>query len=285
RLFAPEFYLQDVWRARPSLTFTYGLNYGWQTSPKVKQARMTILVDGQTLTPQTAQEYLSARDEAPRRGEILNPQPAFHPPNDAKRRAFNTDWNNVSPRVSAAWNPNFSGGFLGKLFGERKTVIRGGYSLIYDRQNAVQSVILPTQGVAFAQTINLAAPLCNATISAGRMNCDPNSLDAGLSGFRVGVDGDSPAPTVPDQSKPVSPGMADLNTNPINYPESMSFQVDPKIQVAQNHAFNFTWQRELPGSMVFEAGYVGRYASKLPQNISLNQAPYQFLDKASNQTF
>ena len=284
RLFAPEFYLQDVWRARPSLTLTYGLNYGWQTSPKVKQARMTILVDSQSLTPVTAQEYLRARDDAARRGEIFNPSLAFQPVNDAKRSVFDTDWNNVSPRVSAAWNPNFSGGFLGRLFGERKTVIRGGYSLIYDRQNTVQSVILPTQGVAFAQTINLAAPLCNAT-DAGGTNCDPNGADVALSGFRVGVDGMPPVPTVPEQSKPFSPGMADLNTDPIHFPEAISFQVDPKIKVAQNHAFDFTLQRELPGNMVFEAGYVGRYASKLPQNISLNQVPYQFLDKPSNQTF
>ncbi|HKC86774.1 MAG TPA: carboxypeptidase-like regulatory domain-containing protein [Blastocatellia bacterium] len=294
RLFAPEFYLQDVWRARPSLTFTYGLNYGWQTSPKVKQARMTILVDGQTLTPQTARGYLSARDEAARRGEIFNPQVAFQPLNDAKRSAFNTDWNNVSPRVSAAWNPDFSGGFLGKLFGERKTVIRGGYSLIYDRQNAVQSVILPTQGVAFAQTINLTAPLCNAT-GAGGMNCDPNGANVGANGFRAGVDGTPPFPVAPGQSKPFAPfwglrqGASTVTADPITdvllYPEAISFQLDPSIQVAKNHAFDFTWQRELPGNMIFEAGYVGRYARNLPQNMSLSQVPYQFLDKASNQTF
>jgi hypothetical protein len=69
------------------------------------------------------------------------------------------------------------------------------------------------------------------------------------------------------------------------YPEALSFQVDPNIQVAKNHAFDFTWQRELPGNMIFEAGYVGRYARNLPQNMSLSQVPYQFLDKASNQTF
>src|SRR5262249_38504952 len=111
RSFAPEFYLQDVWRARPSLTLTYGLNYGWQTPPRVKLARMTILVDGQDLTPVTARQYLRSRDEAASRGEIYNPTFAFLPTNDAKRNAFDTDWNNVGPRVSAAWSPNFSGGF------------------------------------------------------------------------------------------------------------------------------------------------------------------------------
>jgi hypothetical protein len=283
KLYAPEFYLQDVWRAHPSLTLTYGLSYGWQTSPREKEGRMTVLVAGQDLTPLTAQEYLRSRDEAARRGEIFNPQLSFQTVNDPRRDVYTTDWNNVSPRASAAWSPNFSDGFLGKLFGERKTVIRGGYSLIYDRQNLAQSVILPTQGVGFAQTISVRSPLCNATATAGGMNCDPTGANLGANGFRVGVDGFLPLPATPTQTSPFTP-VADPNSASL-FAETVSFQVDPKIEVAQNHAFDFTWQRELPGRMIIEAGYVGRYARKLPQNISLNQVPYQFLDKASNQTF
>jgi hypothetical protein len=294
KLLAPEFYLQDVWRARPSLTITYGLNYGWQTPPKEKEGRMTVQIDGETLTPQTAQEYLRARDEAARRGEIFNPDIAFQTLNNPVRKVFNTDWNNVSPRASVAWSPDFSGGFAGALFGERKTVIRGGYSLIYDRQNIAQSVILPTQGVGFAQTINVTTPRCNAT-GAGGTNCDPNGANVAANGFRVGVDGTLPLPTPTTQTSPFMPfwglrdgasiATADPNNDVLLFPEAVSFQVDPRIEVAQNHAFDFTWQRELPGAMIIEAGYVGRYAKKLPQNISLSQVPYQHLDTASNQTF
>jgi hypothetical protein len=293
RLYAPEFYFQDVWRARPSLTLTYGLSYGWQTSPREKEGRMTAMVAGddltdpKTLTLQTAKDYLNARAEAARNGEIFNPAFAFQTLNDPRRDLYNTDWNNVSPRVSVAWSPDFSSGVLGKLFGERKTVIRGGYSLIYDRQNLAESVILPTQGVGFAQTINVTGPLCNATVSAGvaGTNCNPTGANVGANGFRVGVDGELPLPKALTQTSPFSPVTIDPNTGALLFPESLVFQVDPKIEVAQNHAFNFTWQRELPGRMIVEAGYVGRYASKLPQNISLSQVPYQFLDKASNQTF
>jgi carboxypeptidase family protein len=286
RSFAPEFYLQDVWRVRPSFTLTYGLNYGWQTPPRVKGARMTIMVDSETLTPFTAQEYLRARDEAARRGEIYNPAIAFQPVNDAERSAaYDTDWNNVSPRASAAWNPNFSGGLLGKLFGEGKTVIRGGYSLIYDRFNTFQNVVLPTQGLAFAQMVNLAAPLCDAGIEGGGTNCASDGANIGLNGFRFGVDGAPPIPDIPDLSKPYSPNTTNPNADIVLFPEAISFQVDPKIEVGQSHAFDFTWQRELPGGMIIEAGYVGRYAKKLPQNISLSQVPYQHLDTASNQTF
>ena len=67
--------------------------------------------------------------------------------------------------------------WLGYLFGDRKTVIRGGYSLVFDRQNTVQSVIVPTLGVAFAQTLNVSSPRCNAT-GAGGSGCAPTGNTA-----------------------------------------------------------------------------------------------------------
>jgi hypothetical protein len=291
KLWAPEFYFQDIWRLRPSLTLTYGVNYGWQTPPKEKLGRQTIQVDGQTLQPQTAREYLRAREEAARAGRIFNPPIAFLPVNDAKREVFDIDWNNIGPRIAAAWNPSFNtqgsffgSGFLGRLFGDRKTVIRGGYSLVYDRQNTVQSVIIPTLGVAFGQTLNVTGPRCNAT-GAGGAGCNPASTNPALGGFRVGVDGTIPVPTVPQQTVPVSPFWGVSSGVLRLFPEVLSFQVDPSIEVGENHAFDLTFQRELPKDMLFEIGYIGRYADKLPQSMSFGQVPYLHVDNASGQTF
>jgi hypothetical protein len=293
KLWSPDFYFQDVWRWRPSLTVTLGLNYGWQTPPKEALGRQTIQVDAQTLTPQTARDYLQRRQEAAAQGQIFNPQIAFVPVENAKRDVFDIDWDNLAPRVAAAWSPSYSSGFLGKLFGEKKTVIRGGYSLIYDKQNTVQSVIIPTLGVAFGQTINITGPGCNAT-GAGGAGCTPGSANPAQRGFRVGVDGTIPLPVVPQQSIPVSPfwGIRPGASGPpyaasdlILFPEILSFQVDPSIKVAENHAFDLTWQRELPGNMLLELGYVGRYADKLTQSASFGQVPYNFRDNASGQIF
>src|SRR5206468_3616789 len=158
-LWATEFYFQDVWRMRPSLTLTLGLNYGWQTPPKERLGRQSIQIDGATLTEQTARSYLRSREQAARAGRIFNPPIAFQPIKSANRDGvFDIDWNNIGPRLGAGWNPSFKEGLLAGLFGDRKTVVRGGYSLVYDRQNTVQSVIVPTLGVAFAQTLNVSAP-------------------------------------------------------------------------------------------------------------------------------
>src|SRR5205814_7559426 len=63
------------------------------------------------------------------------------------------------PISSVAWTPSFDSGFLHRMTGNRKTVIRGGFGIVYDRINTVQSVIIPMLGVGFAQTISVGAPL------------------------------------------------------------------------------------------------------------------------------
>jgi hypothetical protein len=285
KLWAPEFYFQDVWRIRPSLTLTLGLNYGWQTPPTEKLGRQSVQIDGQTLKAQTARDYLRAREEAAKAGKIFNPPIAFQPIKNAGRGGvFDIDWNNIGPRVAASWSPSFKNSLLNAVFGDRRTVIRGGYSLIFDRQNTVQSVIIPTLGVAFAQTLNVSSPLCNATGGGGK-GCNAASSNPALSGFRVGVDGKIPIPTVPELSVPISPFWGVRNGVLTLFPEILSFQVDPSIEVGENHAIDLTWQREMKGNMLLEVGYVGRFARKLPQSMSFGQVPYNFLDTASSQTF
>jgi hypothetical protein len=286
KLWTPEFYWQDVWRMRPTLTLSYGVSYGWQRPPSERLNRQSIQVDGQTLTAQTAREFLATKEAIAREGGIYNPPIAFQPVKNAGRSVFDTDWNNLAPRVAVAWNPVGGGSNLfGKLLGERKTVVRAGYSLIYDRQNTIQSVVIPTLGVAYAQTLNVTAPLCNVN-GTGGTGCNATIANQAISGYRVGVDGKIPLPVVPTLSVPVSPFWGrNANGSLTLFPELLSFQVDPKIKVGENHALNLTVQRELPGNLIVEFGYVGRVAHKLPQSMNLGQAPYVHLDRASGQTF
>jgi len=284
-LWAPEFYLQDVWRLRPSFTLTLGVNYGWQTAPKEKLGRYTIQINKDTGEFLTSGTFFPARRQAAEAGRIFNPEYGFLPiKSTGGKQVFATDWNNIGPHLAAAWNPRFSDGFLGKLFGDRRTVIRGGYSLIFDRQNTVQSVIIPSLGVAFGQTLNVTAPACNAS-GAGGSGCDPRSTNAASSIFRVGRDGVIPRPVVPQQSVPVSPPWCRTGSAGCLFPEILSFQVDPFIQVGKHHAIDLTWQRELPVNMLLELSYVGRYANNLTQSMNLSQAPYMQADPASRQTF
>ncbi len=275
---AYEFYFQDTWRVRPSLTFTYGLAYQWQTPPKEKDGKQTLLIDKATGEFINSSTYLAQKRQAALQGQVFNPDLAYVPIGSSGRgNVFDIDRNNWGPRLSAAWNPSFQDGVLGRLFGDRKTVVRGGFGIVYDRINTVQSVIIPTLGVGFAQTISINGPKCNAT-GAGGTGCNTASgTFSPENAFRVGVDGNIPLPTVPAASIPIVPKKL--------FSELLSFQVDPKAKVGMNKMGDLTIQRELPWNLLLEVGWAGRWASNLNQSKNLNGVPFFFKDPKSGQSF
>jgi hypothetical protein len=273
------FYGQDTWRIGRSLTLAYGLAYGWQTAPKDTLGRQTLIIDNATGKIVTGKAYLAAKRQAAEQGQFFNPELAFSPVRTAGRDVFNVDWTNWAPRAAIAWNPGFSDGFLGRVFGNRRSVVRGGFAITYDRSNTVQSVIIPMLGVGFGQTITVFRPLCNAT-GPGGPGCNPSAgitTNPGAASFRVGTDGTLPLPTLPPASNPVVP-------QPL-FTETLSFQVDPDTKVGRSYNVDFTIQREMPGNMHLELGYIGHFGRHLPQAVGLNQSPYMFKDTASGQTF
>jgi len=274
-----EFFVQDSWRIAPSLTLTYGLGYGWQTTPHELNQQQTLIANhdaGDQILNTT--EYFKQKAAAAANGDFFNPTLSYIPiKNSGRSDVFSVDYGNVAPRAALAWNPSSKGGFLGHLFGEKKTVVRVGYGIGYDRVNTVQSVIIPMLGVGFAQTINQITPLCNAS-GAGGTNCNAAAADPGSSSFRVGVDGQIPLPPSPGPLKsPIVPGLG--------FSELLSFQNDPDFKVGRSHMIDFTLQRELPGQNILEIGYVGRLGRNLAGSFNLNSSPYFFKDKMSGQTF
>jgi len=281
---AYNFFAQDSWRIKPSLTLTYGIGYGWQTTPQELHGQQTLIANhdaGDSII--TGLQYIQTKQAAAAAGDIFNPTLSYLPiRNSGRSDVSNVDYGDWAPRVSAAWNPGFRNGVLGRMFGDRKTVVRGGYGIAYDRVNTVQSVIIPMLGVGFAQTINLQTPLCNANgTSVSGCNAAAgvgSGGNPGLASFRVGVDGTIPTPALPAAvSSPIVPG--------VPFSETLSFQNDPNFKDGRAHMVDFTIQRTLPGQMILEVGYVGRFGRNLAGSINFNSAPYMFKDKASGQIF
>ena len=260
-LSAYEFYAADTWQVSPTFTLNYGLTYNWQTPPTEKEGRQTLLTFRDTGDLVDPKRYLADKRAAAERGEIYNPALAYIPIRESGRsHAFDVDWTNVSPRISAAWTPSFTSGWTNRLFGDGKSVIRGGYSLLYDRSTTVQTITIPTLGVGFAQTLSANSP-----------------RNAAGQPFRVGVDGQIPVPVNTAAQSPIVPNLG--------FGETLSFVVDPNITVPRSHTASLTLQRELRGNLVLELGYIGRYGRNLYQSLNLNQVPYMFRDNISGQTF
>ncbi len=257
-------YFTDSFKIKPNLTLNYGLEWGVQMPPFELKGIQDYLTDS-AANPLNFQSYMDNRQRAALQGQVYNPVVGFMPiraVGGSPKYPFNPFYGGFSPRVSLAWNPAFSSGFLGKLFGNKKTVFRGGYARIYDRANAVNLALTPLLGYGFGQPVR-----CNGAGTNGKCNgvagVDPTTA------FRIGVDGNvAPFPAVsPTLPVPAEPG--------INSPAaSVLFSLDNKYRPGSDDQVDFSIQRELPGQMILEVGYVGRWAKHLYLGTDINNVPY-----------
>jgi hypothetical protein len=273
-----QFHAQDTWRVRPSLTVSYGLTYSWATPPKEKLDRIALLTDRNTGEVFTAKGYIEAKRQAALQGQVFNPSIGVRPIKDSGRDTlFDTDYSNLGPRIAVAWNPSYRDGILSHLFGDRRTVLRTGFGIVYDRVNTVSVILPPAFGVGFGQVLQTPAPFCNASGSPGPgCNAGAGSGNRGLSAFRLGVDGSVPIPSFTAATSPIVPAVLS---------GGVTYATDPKRKIGRNYLIDFTIQRELPGKLLMEVGYIGRLGRDLPKGVDLDSSPYFFVDSKSGQTF
>ena len=268
-----EAYGGDTWRIGPSATLSFGLTWGVQLPPTERDRKQTLLADASTKQIYDAANYLNARQQAAQAGNVFNPQLAYLPISMAGRKyPYNPDWLNIGPRAAFAWSPRLTEGLPGMLFGSQRTVLRGGYSMTYDRINGISNVLTSILGAGFTDALTCRAPAMNGS-------CLGFGGTTPASAFRVGADGSAvPLPTLAAVTSPIIPSVNDPY-------EKLSIQVDPKLKIGRSHEFNFTIQREIPGNLSLEMGYAGRYSHRLPQGIDLNQVPFFMTDRRSGQSF
>src|SRR5918994_5021634 len=113
-----EFYAQDSWRLGDNLTLTGGLRYSLASPPWE--------TNGLQVSPDVSLgERFKAREEMMAQGIAENSLPDIQfvlaGPENGRKGFYDWDKNNFAPRFSAAWTPT------------SKLVLRGGYSLVYDR--------------------------------------------------------------------------------------------------------------------------------------------------------
>ncbi len=271
-----ELYVNDAWRLSSTLTLSAGVNYQVYGSPKERDDRYAYLIDNQSGEILDAQTYLSRARSAAEAGQPYNPQLAYQPLVESGRDSFyDTDYSNLGPRVALAWGPSYTNGIGGVMFGDGRGVVRGGYALVFDRQNNV-NLGSWQMGVAFGQTLSINGPRCNYVGSPGP-NCNPAATDPAAA-FRVGVDGPAPIPTA-DASllSPVVPS--------VPFGDSVTRLVDPDLKNGRTHSFNLTYQRELGRGLVVETGWVMRLGRELSEGYGLSSVPYFHKDTASGETF
>lgn len=240
---------------------TAGLSYQFQTSPVEAQGRFAVEIDPKTMQTIDPLAYVAQKQASALVGQPYNPQLGFASLQSVHRSTvYDTNYLNFSPRVSAAWNPNFSSGLPGKLFGPGKTVLRGGYGRMYDFTNLTTTVTLPQLGIGFAETNGINGP-----------------LNAQGQPYRIGIDGAIPVPVIATATSPIVP--------PNNFSQTVSSNLASNMPTPYAHVVDFTIQRELGHNFVAEVSYIGRFGRHLYSNINLNSVPYMITEPKSGQSF
>jgi hypothetical protein len=278
RAYFTSFYAQDTWRVTPALTLTYGLSYGWQTPFNFSNQGESLLVDASNLNPLSAKDYIAQKVSSALAGKIYNPTIGFlQVAKSGRGSVYNADYGDVAPRVAVAWSPSFQDGFLGKMFGVSKTVIRGGFGMYYDRLNGELAVVNPGLTAGPSSTVSTGLQTCGASGTPGA-GCNTNSNDPALSDFRIGVDGSIPQPSYATTlSSPYIPANG--------YSELVSDGIDINYKSPRVFSSNLTVQRDIGHGAIVEVAWTGRFGRRLESNVELNASPYMFVDSASSQSF
>src|SRR5262245_34266531 len=149
-------YAQDSFRIRPDLTLNYGLR--WQFDGDIHSGN-------ELLSQPSGANFYGPSTGLYQPGVLSNNQnPVF----DLVVHPYKRDYVNPAPNFGFAWNPSSErAGFLGKFLGDRKTVIRGAYSITFYNEglNSISNSLSGGQG--FQQT---------GTFANG-VNFKPGTLD------------------------------------------------------------------------------------------------------------
>ncbi|MGH2619540.1 MAG: TonB-dependent receptor domain-containing protein, partial [Anaerolineales bacterium] len=128
--FRQTYFFQDTWKATPSLTLTLGLRY--ENFGQVANVVRYPAFAG------------------------FDPDRFFEP------NKVNRDDNNFGPAFGLAWSPSLQSGWLAKLFGNRRTVWRGGYQISYQALYTVMlslNLATTTPNAVFVDIIGPSGPM------------------------------------------------------------------------------------------------------------------------------
>jgi hypothetical protein len=275
-----EFFVQDSWKVRSDLTVTYGLRWNYHSVPFEATGLQSVanVFEKQMFTArqQAAASGVNGFTAAPfvtyNLGGAANHAPGYYHP----------DWRDFAPRVGIAYSPSFTNGVLGHVLGDRKTSIRMGAGMFYDRVastltfeqsevselfststsqffgipgNAPLSLLFdprftsistpptpPPPGVPGGATTSIPQPYTPFVIPSNGSNCPVGSV--------YGVFGGSFVPA----GQPCGFGLFTLQT---------LYQFDNQFKTPYNISLSFGFQRELPRNFLLEVNYFGKLGRRL----------------------
>lgn len=192
--FRQSYFVQDVWKTRPSLTLTLGLRYDNFGQPANAAFRYPAFA-------------------------------GFDPNQFLVPNKVNPDNLDFGPAFGFAWSPSYASGLGHRLFGDAKTVWRGGYQISYD--------------AFFTQLLNFLS------------GDSPNVMRTQVVALNTGRGTPNWSSLLPTSGAP--PGPLDPQT----------FAIDKNLRYPYTERWSFGVQRELAGGFLLDLSYVGSESHRL----------------------
>lgn len=253
---------QDTWRVWENLTLSLGLRYEYTSPLRDKYNRVAYYRPGATSQLLTSGQL---RDVD---GRVISVTPGRRAPvglvfvgdpdpvlgGTVPEGGTIKDKNNFAPRLGIAYSPRVSGGLLGALLGENRTVIRAGAGIYYGA--IIGDAILQQNGApGFGSIVTQVV-----TNGAGTL-ADPFAPDP-FPNFGVGG----------------APLNAPAIQNPLTAPRTLgaplaafpSFVPDPFLRTPYVTQYNLTIERSFANDYVLSLSYVGNRGKKLYQTREIN---------------
>jgi hypothetical protein len=250
-------FFQDEWKVRPRLTVSYGLR--WEVNGALGEA------------DKNASNFYPCAAPEPKVCPPGNAPPGLVRVGVGNPRLYNLDLRDFGPRAGLAWD----------VFGNGKTSLRIGYSMVYDVANfAAISAPYSFQGAragAFtnenlgvfsvvadgnADTSVLFEPLAANTCYNPTINtASPDWICLGPQPGPAALGGSA---TVPYQT---------YGPNPTATPPFNIFGVVPDLKTPRIQYYSMTLQHELFSKNAISIGYFGAHGTDMLLNRSLNNRP------------
>jgi hypothetical protein len=246
-----EYYVQDSWRVKPNVTVTLGLRHTiLQTPYETKGQEVSPTID--------TDNWFKERGYAASQGQSYEPLLEFAPAGKANNAPGYWPKNklNIAPRAAIVWSPN------------PKTSIRAGGGMYYDHYGEAITAALSSEA-SYGLSNSITNPAGNYSYTTV-YNSDGSVKHPAAPRFT----GPTNIPAIP------LPAFNTTASFPYTEPAGtfgINFGVDNHIKTPYSEAFNFSFERELPGGFLFEEAYVGRLGRHLLQQLDLAE-PVDYVD-------
>lgn len=264
-----EGYIQDSWRIRPNVTFTYGLRYGYETP--VWETKGFEVAPNFDIMQWFQARILNMNAGVP---SDASPLLSWAPAGKANHGAnswYQPYHKDFGPRLALAYAPDYKDGILGRLLGgPGKSSIRLGAGITYDNIGQVIALDSDSSGSPGTSTalINNSQQFC-----LGSAGCPAPAVAAPRFSGTCTATGCTGLPTAgaPFFDPPTS---ATFPFTPAPTVSLTGFAVDPHLRTPYAIHLTASIQRQLPKNFVLDVTYVGTLGRRL-----LGKVDYaQYLD-------